>query len=237
MKIHALLIIGAIGCTTESENPFAVRETSSSLQIVHREDGVELGRLDLSQGRFTMSEDGRVVTGRKMTINVGGHEITHESEGFTNLTLPLPRGPELAEVRMFLLDPAVEPLLAARGIAFDYFSDIESPDEVPLWTGSNGLCGQGCGGCSFAAPNGFTTYSCGEWSVNNEYGQFRCGVMSNGQKSFTERRCSTPNGNTGCGPAGPNGCAPCWSTGWTYWCNIQTQSDGPCYSYCAYDFN
>src|SRR5262245_28117136 len=75
---------------------YQVTETSTELTIVGVDGkGQQIGSIDVKSGRFVMNDgfaEGRgEVDGRRLDIDVNGEKLHHESEGYTQLKLPLLR--------------------------------------------------------------------------------------------------------------------------------------------------
>lgn len=243
-----LCLVAMVGCDDTSEpvvGPaaelgivrFDVRSTPTRLEIDGLDaDGQRVGHLALEIGTFALEEDGRTVYGRRMDVEVIGRAVHHESEGMVPLQLPLLSADELRDVNVFITDPHVYPLLAARGIALE--QEVGSPivDEQPYAAGLNVGCEFCQQSCYYAPPCG--PYSCGQWydPVNGGTGQYICCPGNN----FTERRCTTFPGSTACGTVGMGGCAVCWSTnhsGYCYAGERSAQAECGQATACGYEFN
>jgi len=229
MAKSALLIgLIGIGCSTQSPEPtaearalgidhYTVKRAPTSLVIEGLDDtGVVIGRATLTIGRFTMQEDGDVVDGRQLDIDVAGKFTHHESRGFGQLSLPLAaREPE---IRTFLLDPIVASPLSDAGVGFNVTGQpvaarpAETPYDLncsdPYWlTATTSEPYANSGGCTYGSN--CASNSCGQFDKGGgEYGEFVC-CFSNG--TAVERACTSPDSSSGCGGTGAQGCAPCWT--------------------------
>jgi len=203
---------------------FEVSNTTTTLTIVGR-DVIhrELARLDLAIGRVTIEDDDRgEVYGRNMTVKVLEQTVRHQSEGLMPLLLPLEhRSPK---VQAFLLDPQVSSVLAQWGIGLDATGSDVTANDISALTGETALMSQcqiengtqpqafssstgPCTSCTYSNACG-DVMACRQFFVSGpNYGQFVC---CRSTQRATERRCSSPGANAGCGTNGPNGCSPCW---------------------------
>src|SRR5438105_14284932 len=105
---------------------FQVQETGDRLLIVGL-DAVrrEVAKVEVLRGPFTINEafaedrvgDARNVDGRRTHVWFGTDEIYHETEGYTSLHMPWPHNTP-AEIKEFVADSHVAPLLARWNVAF-----------------------------------------------------------------------------------------------------------------------
>ena len=246
MRIVSLLaVVGA--CATQSTGPqptdaarqlgidhYDVKYSATTMVIegLDARDSV-IAQASLKLGRFTMEDEGDVVDGRQLDVNVQGKTAHHESRGFGVLALPL-AGRDAA-IRTFLLDPLVAKPLLAWGVGFDAkgspaVQPTKLTGETPyeLDCGSWGLAVVssdpygGVGGCTY--DSNCSSYRCTQFDKGGgEYGEYVC-CWSGGKA--TERACTSPNSSSNCGGTGDLGCAPCWDMP-AGACNTY---DGPTYS-------
>ena len=225
-KLGCLILLIA-GCATQAPQPTAearalgidhydVTHTTTSL-VIEGLDATDhvVGRATLKLGRFTMEDDGDVVDGRQLDVDVATKSAHHESRGFTTLSLPLDSRP--APIRTFLLDPLVARPLLAWGVGFELTGQVTAaPIETPYELSCHdpyvlGIVSSnpypGVGGCTFGSN--CSTNSCAQFNRGGgEYGEYVCCGGSSPKAS--ERACRSPFGSTHCGQAGQLGCAPCW---------------------------
>jgi len=205
---------------TEARFDLQVTETSSELVLVGLQDGFEIGKVNVHSGRFILEDDGRSVDGRQLQIAVAGDTVRHESEGYAQLTLPLPPVNASDEFNAFLLDPRVRAALARWQIAFD---DTEPPATAqPAAEVANPDPERTYQACTYA-----TTPQCGATScVQRPIYEKILAQCQTGSRQLVccanthvgaERKCGLGPANP-CGAEGPNGCAVCWTTPWSNNC-------------------
>ena len=231
-----ILVLVAAACSTQPADSvsegaralgiasFKVSNTEKTLTIVGADSiNREIARLDLVIGQVKIDDDDRgEVYGRNMTVKVLQETVRHQSEGVMPLYLPLQhRSPA---IQAFLLDPQVSSVLAQWQIGLDATGSDVTAADISALTGETALMSQcqiengtqpqafasstgPCGGCTYANACG-DVMACREFGIDGtNYGQFVC---CRSTQRMTERRCSYPGGDAGCGTNGPNGCSPCW---------------------------
>jgi hypothetical protein len=216
LKISLCFAAVAAGCASQavvepSVSPLGITsvhldENASTLTITAQgETGDVIGRAVLQKGQFALEEDARIVVGRRFDVDVLGKNVHHESEGNATLTLPLTGlGNEVSE---FLLDSRVRTPLARWQVTFTEPVDSPSQPEV-----AQGSCPGGAGVPSYNAPcangGGYSTSTCDQWYITNVETEQWVVCATNVE---AVRHCTSPGAGTGCGTAGPSGCANCWS--------------------------
>jgi hypothetical protein len=203
----------------------AVTDTANTREIRGVDAmGATVGVATLRHGHFTMADDGREVDGLQMTVDVEGEVVTHESEGFDKLALPLFRHPRQQNLNVFLADSRVASALASWNVTFEPpkqpWSDAELADR-PSEVGYYFDCVYGpTAQCAATAcvGNPQLIYIGGEQCMQGEHQYVCCGAT----QVAAERYCgygwaSHPNP---CGMEGPNGCATCWSAPISSYCNV-----------------
>ena len=224
-------IIGA-GCATQAPAPqptdaarqlgidhYDVKYSATTLVIdgLDAKDSV-IAEATLKLGRFTMEDDGEVVDGRQLDINVNGKSAHHESRGFHQLALPL--NGRTAKIRAFLQDPLVAKPLLAWGVGFDARGkalieqlqpgdkafEMSCYDPYALAIDSS-YPYVSVGACTYESSCA-NVEDCTQFDRGGgEYGEYVC-CLSNGKEA--ERTCTSPNSSSSCGDTGDKGCAPCW---------------------------
>lgn len=216
----------AAGCTDSDDTAatgarsavarFEIDE-GSALSIVGLDgSGAQVGTLFLDHGRFVDDEDGRELEGTRLELTVGAMTIQHHSEGRAKLDLPAP-GPD--EMQSFLLDPRLTDVLARWNVKVHRSEEpilvdpeLATDPEVAYDSGAP---------CQFTAGGACGSIDCCQVALGGTfYGETR---VCNSSNTWAYRRCTTQGQGyeTGCGPAGMNGCAVCWSYprqyGWHYY--------------------
>lgn len=269
MKFQFTSVLGVfsfavVGCTSVADQPapsaalrdlglarFEIVETQTGLTIDGRAaNDTTVASLELSVGTFYMDEDDRgEVDGRRLDIHAFGQAVTHESEGYDTLSLPLPRQPL---VSAFLVDPTVTNRLARWGINLDVSSMPASTGSL-LPQGESSFvtsCGVGrvishySGSNTSCQTSSFGGCDAPEWKrkqfvrPDGHWGEYRC---CPNEASFNERLCipeAVSGTDTVCGKTGPLKCAVCWTerlgltNGENITCDIDVMSGGCYASYC-----
>jgi hypothetical protein len=228
----------APGNSTLGVREFRLSETQSEMHIVGvGEKGETIARVDLVASGV----------GRELTFQVGDTKIVHSEDVVVNVTLPAPFGGSLPQITALMRDPFVRAALAPKGIQIQDETPVEnsaaqrSLAERAYNSGSSSPWG----GC--ADSGGSVTGGCNyHWPTSIEAGIVGCTEVLYGSGVYREYGCSTYNnifydracGGTGsnyCNTIGPNGCAPCYSWGWSGTCAVWADPNSP--NYCDYYTN
>jgi hypothetical protein len=225
--------MGLVGCAsdrTRSEatlelSDVSVTRTGNTLEVRGvGAMGATVAVATLQHGHFTMQDDGREVDGLQMQVDVEGEVVTHESEGFGKLELPLFRHPRQQHLNAFLSDGRVASALASWNVTFEppkaQWTDAElaeRPSEVAFLTDCRFAPTTQCA-ASACAGNPQQIYIGGEQCVEAEHQYVCCG----GTQVGAERACGYGwyNHANPCGMEGPGGCAVCWSAAFSSYCNV-----------------
>ncbi len=145
---------------------FEIKDTPTLTSVVGRdESGVEVGRVELVHGRFTLSEvfaEGYAdpnVDGRRLHVTVQGQEMQFETVGYAPL-LRLPAHPSSQDaIAQILADPHVKPVLDHWKLGFKGAEVGEIGYDGIIQEYASGIVD-----CSFsstcALPNGQTATAC-----------------------------------------------------------------------------
>jgi hypothetical protein len=225
------LALCAAACNTD---PAAPAETGFAFQITETDTRIEIAAFDatelrgqvvLEKGRFEIPDTGGVIAdGRRLTVKLGTLQVEHVSAGYPDLHLPLLSG-GVQGLNMLLTAPEVVAPLARWGVRFSTEmrtgpTGIDPPtlpesQETPYATCRVHSAGDsspftGCQPCTYATTSTCAATACRQFTgAGGEAQQF---VACNGPLMIAQRACTSPMGSTSCGPAGPNGCAVCWTT-------------------------
>jgi hypothetical protein len=188
-----------------------VREDARTLEISGLDaGGARIAHVSLRLGPGVLTDDGREVDGRQMTIEVLGAEVSHHSEGFAELQLPLFGNRSHADLNEFLLDPRVQPILARWQITFQDPPRVLDDADAPLPTEV------AQSGCTYAPTSSCGATSCAESVWPSDWGN-GCSnmryqwVCCGGNGFAAQRACTSPSSSSPCGTTGPGGCASCWT--------------------------
>jgi|GEM_PF-5684935 len=216
-----------------SADPAAPNETGFTFQTIEADTRLEITALDatgltgqvvLENGRFEIPDTfGSVADGRKLTIKLGTLQVEHVSAGYTDLQLPL-LSSSVQGLNVLLTAPEVAVPLARRGVHFSSATltgptgitapTLPASQDTPYETCKVHNSGSsspftGCQECTYATTSTCDATACKQFpGAGGEMQQF---VACGGVLRIAQRACTTPMGSTSCGPAGPNGCAVCWS--------------------------
>jgi hypothetical protein len=201
----------------------SVTESSDRLQLDALDaNGAPIGRLVLTRGTFRMEDDGRLVTGRRMTLDVLGKQAVHESEGYRGLQLPAFTQPDQQVFNDLLGHPEVRVPLERWGVMVEKprIASVVPPAAVE----------QPARGCAYATTASCNASSCAEHDVQRpswdgkspcDTAQEQMVCCNNAAHSTAIRKCDFGTENP-CGNEGPNGCAVCWQSSWSTWCSATT---------------
>jgi hypothetical protein len=262
LKLLAIVVPAAVaGCAsapTESGGNEALgivefqSNASGSGLVITGLDGLNnpVGRVEVTVGTFVMSDTfaedragaDRSVDGRRIDIEFRGLKLHHESEGRDPLRLPLPPLAQYDEMKAFLADTHVLPLLENQGVSFRL--RLRTASAVNGIAYSNyGLThcssydshhlgpGEDCQQYTGNDPNGFNTNTCASHGANslgctdtsiadsNVLGGFytdlfQCCLSADLDAGASEKTCVPQSGGVSpCGKGGGFGCAVCFGIG------------------------
>jgi hypothetical protein len=239
-SLAGVAILGLVACG-DNQQPggpidpevtrFVVTEGDSLHIIGVNANEATVGTLDLEYGRYYDEEWAAELDGTIINITVHGETAEHHSLGRSALNLPV-LGSDVT-VHAFLLDARLASVLGRWQVKFAAQGAPVAQEAHAAEVGYHGGCWQ------FYVPCG--PYECNEHAGNNgnTYQDLCCpGPL------MVQRACTGAFQSTNCGPAGPNGCAVCWSSAsggcsvspWGY---VQSCShnSGPCQSErdCCFD--
>ena len=191
---------------------FDVQQTATELHIIGLDaQRAQVAELLLSVGRVVLPEENLDGDGKKLSVQVMGAQVEHESVGTAPVVLPFLDDKNLVA---FLVNPHVAPLVAKWGITFvdpATTAATTSADERPL-----------------AACTHATSASCVATGCCEDSGAYE-DVCCSGPKAMVKRSCSS-SATSACGTNGPLGCAVCWSAKYTSTCSTATKGLGCTYT-------
>jgi hypothetical protein len=224
------LALCAAACGTDPEAPnetgftFQTTETATRIEITAFDAAELRGQVVLENGRFEIPDTfGSIADGRRLTVKLGALQVEHVSAGHADVHLPLLSG-GVQGLNVLLTAPEVAAPLARWGVRFSSEmltgpTSVAAPSlpesqETPYVTCRVHEQGDsspftGCQPCTYATTSTCSATACRQFSgAGGEAQQF---VACDGSFRIAQRACTSPMGSTSCGPAGPNGCAVCWS--------------------------
>jgi hypothetical protein len=211
-----------------------VAETGQSLRIRgYDAEGKEIAAIDLELGRIWLVLDEREVDGCRLKINVLGEEAVHEHEG--DVPVRLPDVPLKPNINAFLADARVAEALARWRIAV-----VPGPIDTERLESDRppqGAAERQYYGCSYNWPGSCGIGSCSAGDDHDEEGQYwYCSIEGEVEAGCCDslmtafyRKCG--GAAYDCGTPGPNGCAGCWSVGYSSQCATFSGSYHSCNCY------
>jgi hypothetical protein len=164
--------------------------------------GAVIAEARLRHGQVVLFDDERVVEGRELKLVVRDQAADHTSEGFAPLVLPLPDGDHSKDLRTFLNDARITPVLQRWGLGF-----TAKLPPVARQAGEAAFAA-----CTYASGPACTTTGCCQEGAHGDAVEQRC---CGNLKLLVQRTCTAPSSTSACGPTGPNGCAVCWTQSYT----------------------